>query len=580
MRINHLKGINWSKTIVKCYPYVVILLTIYLMIRYQILNRAVLLTSDAFLHFQRFYDTSMQIKTGNYSYFQTNFGFNHSGRIFNAMYGPFFAYLNGFILLLVHTWFKFQILNIVLVLFVAGVGMYQLAIKAKVNQIVAVLLTLIYLQFGITIGILRFNFMSWGAALAPYAMIQVLYMINDKKLPIHWLSLAIIMSLLSQIHVLSTLFIAATYIPFAIYGFIHTDEKKQMVIELLKAIGLTLLLTANIWGAMLLSFSGEKIALPTSYILSHHTVTISRYINVHGFLLSSIVFLLVIQLIYVICNFRKSTLNTFITIVGIVIVLLSSKLMPWDHLQAIFPMMGRYLQFPYRLTIGAWPLLLLGVGLSATELIDHYSKVAYSIIIFGLILVLLQNFSTNFATNRFRTEEFLNPRRVIIIQSYSHADKDRLKFQRILRTTNNGELFKYISHAEPDYLPHIKGNTKKLYQKNILRKHKKYHFQVQNDKLLLSWMSKNAHKQYLPIVMYHQSRLELNGRQLNRIKKNGIGQPLVKNRLGKNKAALSFIIPVWFKILLGLTLISWLILFIYGISRMVDQLKNRFREVG
>ncbi|NRO51321.1 hypothetical protein IMAU30049_01930 [Lactobacillus helveticus] len=85
----NIKKIDWNKIGLAIYPYVVILLGIYLMIRFQILNHAVLLTSDALLHFQRFYDTSMQIKTGNFSYFQTNFAFSHSGRIFNAVYGHF-----------------------------------------------------------------------------------------------------------------------------------------------------------------------------------------------------------------------------------------------------------------------------------------------------------------------------------------------------------------------------------------------------------------------------------------------------------------------------------------------------------
>lgn len=153
-----------------------------MMIRSQILTHSVLLTSDALLHFQRLYDTSMQIKTGNFAYFQTNFAFGHSGRIFNAVYGPFLAYEGGLLLLLVRNWFNFQILVIFIVF------------------LIAILLAILYLQFGIVAGILRFNFMAWGAALAPYAMMQVLYMIEDKKRPIHWLSLALIMALIAQVH--------------------------------------------------------------------------------------------------------------------------------------------------------------------------------------------------------------------------------------------------------------------------------------------------------------------------------------------------------------------------------------------
>lgn len=83
---------------------------------------------------------------------------------------------------------------------ITGIGMYRLALKAKVNEVIAILLAVLYLQFGIVAGILRFNFMAWGAALAPYAMMQVLYMIEDKKQPIHWLSLALIMALIAQVH--------------------------------------------------------------------------------------------------------------------------------------------------------------------------------------------------------------------------------------------------------------------------------------------------------------------------------------------------------------------------------------------
>ena len=68
MEVN-IKKIDWNKIGWRVCPYIIILLVIYMMIRSQILTHSVLLTSDALLHFQRLYDTSMQIKTGNFSYF-------------------------------------------------------------------------------------------------------------------------------------------------------------------------------------------------------------------------------------------------------------------------------------------------------------------------------------------------------------------------------------------------------------------------------------------------------------------------------------------------------------------------------
>ena len=37
----------------------------------------------------------LQLKNGNFSYFLSLYGFQQSGRIVNALYGPFFAYLQG-----------------------------------------------------------------------------------------------------------------------------------------------------------------------------------------------------------------------------------------------------------------------------------------------------------------------------------------------------------------------------------------------------------------------------------------------------------------------------------------------------
>ncbi|MBW8037605.1 hypothetical protein E0700_04980 [Lactobacillus helveticus] len=343
------------------------------------------------------------------------------GEFFNAVYGPFLAYIGGFLLLLVHNWFNFQILTVFTVLLIAGIGMYRLALKANVDEVIAILLALIYLQFGIVAGILRFNFMAWGAALAPYAMMQVLYMINDERKPTHWLSLALIMSLIAQVHLLSTVYIACTFVPFAIYALVKTSAKKQMIIDFFKALGTTLVLTFS------------------------------------------------------------------------------------------------------------------------------------------------QNLSVNYAINRQRTLEFLDPNYVVIIQRYSKITKHRRKLQHILRYTNNDSLFKAGNHTEPDYLPYTKHASNVTYQKKILDQAKHYHYHVKGNKLFLTWNSKKAKMKMLPIVMYHQSRLTLNGKLQTKLKQNTITQPIVKAKKGRNIASLQFITPIWFKALLLISILGWFVLFGYGI---------------
>ncbi|MDU1879425.1 MAG: hypothetical protein E6779_07590, partial [Finegoldia magna] len=61
------------------------------------------------LLYNRFYEDAMQLKNGNFSYFLSLYGFQQSGRIVNALYGPFFSYLQGGLVLISGTWFRYQI---------------------------------------------------------------------------------------------------------------------------------------------------------------------------------------------------------------------------------------------------------------------------------------------------------------------------------------------------------------------------------------------------------------------------------------------------------------------------------------
>ena len=66
-----------------------------LLVTPQLFTRKVILGSDSVFHYNRFYEAAMQLKNGNFSYFLSLYGFQQSGRIVNALYGPFFAYLQG-----------------------------------------------------------------------------------------------------------------------------------------------------------------------------------------------------------------------------------------------------------------------------------------------------------------------------------------------------------------------------------------------------------------------------------------------------------------------------------------------------
>lgn len=75
----------------------------------QIISRGMIVGSDAIFHFNRFYDNGMQIKTGNFNYYISTFGFQQTGRIVNPFYGPLMSYIQGMLLITCGTWFRYQI---------------------------------------------------------------------------------------------------------------------------------------------------------------------------------------------------------------------------------------------------------------------------------------------------------------------------------------------------------------------------------------------------------------------------------------------------------------------------------------
>ena len=555
-----LKQIDWARIAQIILPYFVIITVTYLMINYQIYARATFITSDRFLHFYRFYDTSMQIKTGNYSFFQTNFGFNQSGRIFNALYGPFFAYINGLALIICGTWFRYQIFVDFAVFLIGGIGMYRLGLKAKVNDFIALLLAVLYLQFGIMIGILRANnFMAWGAAFTPYVLMQAVNMVEDKKRPIHWLSLGVIMAIVAQVHVLSTVFLALTLVPFAIYGLVKTEERKQMIIDLLKAIGTCIVLTANIWGSFLVVYPGNKIATPNNFGLAWHTITLKKYAFQHGNLSSWLVILLLIQLIYIIVKFKQSTLNDMATIGSLVIIFIASKYFPWGKIQGRIPKLGSFLQFPYRIAIGAYPLLLLAIGITLTQVMKNGLKITKEYAVFIVFFAILQTFAGTIRTINSYTKAFLDPTHVVTMGNHYKLPKDRKQIQWITRNTNNGELFENMNRAEPDYLPINPSANNMVYRHDVLDNQKKYKRQIVGDKMILTWTSKKDEKRRLPIVLYKRSKIVVNGKDVtNTAPRNTINNPLVKAKKGKNVAVLSYQTPVWFWGLVIISILGWI----------------------
>lgn len=545
-------------------PIILSLVIATVLIWTELTTRSGLTLDDTAFHFHRFYDTYQQIQNHNFSYFQMNYGMGESGRIVNALYGPFFAYLMGSLLLFCSSWLRFQILITYLIFLVGGLGIYRLSRKIKLSQVVSSIVMALFLTTGYIAYWPRSNaFNSWGAVLIPFVLIQGINLLNNHKKRFSWISLGIVMAIVAQIHLLSTFFSILALIPFFIYGLVLSENKRQMWIDVFKAVGLFIVLTANVWGAFLLLYPTNQMASPIDYspVLTAVNLSVAGTSTMWTSITEVTLLLFIVQLIYVIFNFKSSKLNTFVTLEGIVFLYLSSNLFPWQFVKDTLPAVTGYLQFPNRFTVVAYPLLFLGIGLTLNELIKSHGKKLGMIASALAIVVVLFNVRADF--NEINNNITYNKG----ITSNAKEMKEK-------------GLAPYINKVEinsPDYLP----VRKKIKSSDITgmlmsMSPQKNNFEqraLSNGRLELTWKDSTSKVTTLPIFIYKQSELSLNSKVI-KPKVNEIGMPQVQSRKGKNTAILSFKTPTWFTILLYISILSWALLIIYGVFRWVKIVKK------
>ncbi|QXL48390.1 cell division protein [Lactobacillus johnsonii] len=545
-------------------PIILSLVIATVLIWTELTTRSGLTLDDTAFHFHRFYDTYQQIQNHNFSYFQMNYGMGESGRIVNALYGPFFAYLMGSLLLFCSSWLRFQILITYLIFLVGGLGIYRLSRKVKLSQVVSSIVTALFLTTGYIAYWPRSNaFNSWGAVLIPFVLIQGINLLNNHKKRFSWISLGIVMAIVAQIHLLSTFFSILALIPFFIYGLVLSENKRQMWIDVFKAVGLFIVLTANVWGAFLLLYPTNQMASPIDYspVLTAVNLSVAGTSTMWTSITEVTLLLFIVQLIYVIFNFKSSKLNTFVTLEGIVFLYLSSNLFPWQFIKDTLPAVTGYLQFPNRFTVVAYPLLFLGIGLTLNELIKNHGKKLGTIASALAIVVVLFNVRADF--NEINNNITYNKG----ITSNAREMKEK-------------GLAAYINKVEinsPDYLP-VQKKIKSSDVTGMLMSMspQKNNFEqkaLSNGRLELTWKDSTSKVTTLPIFIYKQSELSLNNKVI-KPKLNEIGMPQVQSRKGKNTAILSFKTPTWFTALLYISILSWVLLIIYGVFRWVKIIKK------
>lgn len=343
----------------------------------QFLQKSMILGSDSIFHFNRFYDTAKQFDSGNFQYFISLHGFQQSGRAVNVFYGPFFAYIHGLIVHLSSSWFQYQLLSNLLLFCLAGISMFILLSKERINEKLSLAGAIIFMTtYSIQYWTIRQGFSSWGAAVMPLVLLPALSVMKRKKIPV--LQLSVFTALLFQIHIFSSLMAIMIYIPCFSFAFVKSVNKGRYILELLLAIALFFLLTINIWLPLLHFYSSNEILAPfVNSAMSSNTVTANSYywlINPVALL-----FLILFLAFYSLRHWEKYEMEIKIcNLLAVFFIVLTTGLVPWSNLVEKKMALAELIQFPFRFFIPATVLLIFILAYICQNYIEQSLSLRYA----------------------------------------------------------------------------------------------------------------------------------------------------------------------------------------------------------
>lgn len=514
----------------------------------QIKNRSMYLGDDWIFHYNRFYDAAQQIKERNFQYFISMYGFSESGRIVNALYGPFFAYLNGALLLVCKTWYRYQLVTNFLITFFASLSMFTLLKKNKIRIKIALVLSFLYSSlYVVQSWSFNQNLGSWGSVLFPLGILAASKLLEDdykvKNIPF----LVLTMYLCVQIHLLTSLLMIIIMFFFFIIGLIKTNEKKKLFIKVSIAAIITILMTANVWYPLVEVNMGNDILRPfvPENMESSAVKLLSRdsfgYLNLFVFFLFIMQFLLVLFL-------EVSKKNKIVTLLSFFFFILSSTLLPWNDWATAFPSIT-IIQFPFRFFLPAVALLFFALGLSSEGFVQKNklkkkNKLYYNVF---LLLLLFLGASSHYQNcmNRLATWNS----KYVLASSNSNdvyvTNDDRIIRKSFIEKKSLLTALELVQKTTPDYVPvndkkiifDPKFHPYKKYKESIIENpiNKQLRKKVKNHKLILSWDS-NEKEVQLPVIVYKNTQVILNGKKISQkdIIKDDIGSLLVQTKKRKN----------------------------------------------
>ncbi|MDK4443398.1 hypothetical protein M4J00_03220 [Enterococcus faecium] len=550
------KGVRQLK---KYGPFLAIFFIALAFLMPHLFTHKLILGADAPFHYNRFYDAAQQIKYGDFHYFPSLYGFQQSGRIVNAVYGPFFAYLQGLIVLLAGSWFHYQILSNFILYLISGFSMLILLRYVNVRNWVSVPVAVLFMStYSIQYWSINQGFTSWGTCFYPLCMIPIADFVLHKKFPV--IKVAVSVGLMTQIHLLSSIMLALMYIPFYLYYFFNQTEKGKALLQLIKSVLLYFVLTANIWAGLAIVYSGNKILPPfVNREMSQKAIDLDGSYWLH-YPKAFPILILSDFLLFIFFQQKNTLFQKIVLYTSLVFFFLSTSLIPWTTLiEKNVPFIS-LIQFPFRFFVPFTLLLLLYLALSLNQWSEQ--KWFRLLSIFGILIFSAQTIQNLYQhLEKWENETFVS-RHTYLFDTPEEARKTF--FSKDMSTS----LFVF-QKTTPDYLPiykETKDNKYDRYNEEILENETTFIKTHPGGLLTIKWKNTGDKTVHIPVIVYDRTVLQQNGKTLTDYEVTDIGTPIVKQKKGINELTLHYQTPIYFYFILSLTLIGWftlLCLFIY-----------------
>lgn len=578
----------------RLFPLLIFVLVGLLVLSKVILNYSLILGHDSLFHFNRFLDAEEQLRTGKFNYFQMNYGFNQTGRIVNALYGPFVAYISGALLLISPNWYIFELIDVMLVMLVASFGMYWVCKVNKVSRGYAIIVSVMYMIGSSVISWVNTQqFTGVGAAVLPYLFVAISLTLRRLKVPVIGLSIA--MAILVQTHMITSMMGFLALVPIFTIALIKTEDKFKMVISSFESALITLALTANVWGALLSVFGNNHL------IPAFSTVDMGKYgfiFNLYSFEMiikpmELIVFVYVIAYVLIKWKTLDYILKTY-ALVGGFFLWVSTNLFPWHILQGLIPELSTYLQFPKRFAVLAFILLFVSFGIILTNDKEalmlkwlHFEGPDYRYAFIFLLLatmigtnIWILNFKIATVDSMRQSNDFQVP----IEHTVSHVNRNKRTYYQDFYGSDKKALVDDLSKVVPDYLPATQKVNYKNYgayhpYANVYQQLDKQNYRIKggfkktvnaDGSLTVTWNNphKKARNYQVPVVAYAFTQLTLNGKTTIPVRQTPVGAVVIKANPGKNSLNVSYYIGWAMKSLFALTIISWIVIIVIALIRI------------